>query len=319
LLVYGTADPADCGPAASALVDEQLWRMAGALLFRTWQATQLLVWHAGLLQLLPLIRARGKRVVLFLHGIEVWRQLKRSTRRLLPQDDLFLSNSSFTWQRFLEYQPHCADRPHIIVPLGWGAPLATPTPPAAAPIVLMLGRLVRDEDYKGHREVIAAWPQVRERVPDAQLWIAGDGDLRPVLERLARDVGVAAHVRFCGRVDEAQKAELLPHCRGFAMPSRGGGFGLVYLEAMRVGRPCLVSDADAGREVVNPPEAGLAVATHDQSQLVNALCRLLGDGPEWHEWSRAARTRYESMYTARHFQERLLKALFDNCRIGDSS
>ena len=93
------------------------------------------------------------------------------------------------------------------------------------------------------------------------------------------------------------------------MPSRGEGFGLVYLEAMRWGRPCLVSTYDAGQEVVNPPEAGLSVDSSDLAQLANSLCRLLLPGAEWDSWSAGARRRYEHFYTAELFQKRLVSML----------
>jgi glycosyltransferase involved in cell wall biosynthesis len=93
------------------------------------------------------------------------------------------------------------------------------------------------------------------------------------------------------------------------MPSRGEGFGLVYLEAMRVGRPCLVSTLDAGREVVNPPEAGLAVNPDNEDEIVDSICRLLEASPMWQQWSTQARCRYEKTFTGKHFQERLLAAL----------
>jgi glycosyltransferase involved in cell wall biosynthesis len=102
----------------------------------------------------------------------------------------------------------------------------------------------------------------------------------------------------------------LRRCRCLAMPSRGEGFGLVYLEAMRLGRPCLVSDQDAGREVVAPPEAGLAADPANGPQLAESLCRLLTPGEEWEQWSQAARQRYDSGFQGRDFQQRLLDALF---------
>src|SRR5258708_37666662 len=98
----------------------------------------------------------------------------------------------------------------------------------------MLSRLVKREDYKGHREMLDAWPLVLRRLPTAQLWIAGDGDLRPDLEQAAAERGLAHAVRFLGFVSEERKRHLLQESRCMAVPSRGEGFGLVYLEAMGV-------------------------------------------------------------------------------------
>jgi glycosyltransferase involved in cell wall biosynthesis len=132
------------------------------------------------------------------------------------------------------------------------------------------------------------------------------------LEQLARARGLSGRVCFFGQVSEEQKLDLIARCRCLAMPSRGEGFGLVYLEAMRMGRPCLVSDQDAGREVVNPPEAGLAASPDNPQQLAVATAQLLTAGPEWDRWSSQARRRYEAQFTARHFSERLNAALFGN-------
>src|SRR6185295_8894714 len=191
------------------------------------------------------------------------------------------------------------------------APLAAELQaPDRQPIALMLSRLSQTEDYKGHRELIEAWPIVLKRIPEAQLWIAGEGDLRPELEEVAKRVGVTQSVKFLGRVSEERKQQLLEQARCLVMPSRGEGFGLVYLEAMRLGRPCLVSTLDAGREVVNPPEAGLAANPDNADELADAISRLLTEGPEWQQWSERARRRYEENFTARDFQQRLLAALF---------
>lgn len=278
---------------------------------RRWPVGLVLVWHVGLMKLLPFLGAFQARIVLFLHGIEAWRPQGWLTRTLLSRVDLFLSNSEYTWQRFSSLNPSFAGKLHQTVHLGIGSPVDAPTAsPAHSPAVLMVGRLMRGEDYKGHRELIRAWPLVLRRIPDAELWIAGDGDLRPELEKVATDLGIGNRVRFFGRVTESEKENLLTKCRCLAMPSRGEGFGLVYLEAMRLGRPCLVSTLDAGREVVNPPEAGLAADPDNPEALAGAIVRLLTPGPEWDQWARQAQARYEAHFTARHFQERLIRALF---------
>ena len=129
--------------------------------------------------------------------------------------------------------------------------------------------------------------------------------------QLAAERNLSRQVRFWGGVSEAEKFELLSRCRCLALPSRSEGFGLVYLEAMRLGKPCLVSTLDAGREVVNPPEAGLAVNPTDTDALAEAVCRLLADTAEAQTRARHAVQRYESNFTARQFQQRLVAAIFD--------
>ena len=105
--------------------------------------------------------------------------------------NLFLSNSDHTWERFAAFNPDSADTPCTPCTCGAGTSLAkTRRPrPAAQPAALMLGRMLRSEDYKGHRQMIEAWPRVLAMLPDAELWIAGDGDLRPDLEQVARARG----------------------------------------------------------------------------------------------------------------------------------
>jgi len=271
----------------------------------------LLVWHIHLLKLAPLVAAPAARVFLFLHGIEAWRPQDTITRWALGKVHQFLTNSDYTWARFTACNPRFSHVPHLTVRLGAGAPLETPPPPPAAkPVALMLGRMARGEDYKGHRQVIEAWPQVLAAAPDAQLWIAGDGGLRPDLEQFAQARGLASSVRFWGQISENQKEQLIQQSRCLVLPSRGEGFGIVYLEAMRHGRPCLVSDRDAGREVIHPPEAGLAVNPDAPHEIADAVTRLLGPGDEWYQWSQQARRRYETQFTAQHFRDRLNAALF---------
>jgi len=272
-----------------------------------------LIWHLDLLKLLPFLRAGEAKIILFLHGIEAWRRLDLISARLLRRVDLFLSNSEYTWQRFLQNNPAHVKSAHRVVHLGIEAPMTEETTQADdPPVVLMVSRLRRSEDYKGHREMLAAWPQVLQRMPDAELWIVGGGDLKEDLAQLATERGVIRQVRFFGRVSEAEKIQLLSRCRCLALPSRGEGFGLVYLEAMRLGKSCLVSTLDAGREVVNPPEAGLAVDPDDADALTNAVCNLLADTAEAQTRARQAARRYASNFTARHFQQRLVAAVFDD-------
>lgn len=286
-------------------------------LSRSWPHDLVFVWHLGLLRLLPFFRFSRVRVVLMLLGVEAWREQSWLTRKQLEKVDLFLSISDHTWRKFVEFNPEYEGKPHQTVLLGIGTSRESTTPPPGpTPAALMLSRLSKGEDYKGHREVINAWPRVLQQTPGAELWIAGDGDLRNDLEELVAERSLENKVLFWGQVAEDKKQQLLQQCRCLVMPSRGEGFGLVYLEAMRLGRPCLVGTLDAGLEVVNPPEAGLAANRDNEEELADMICRLLTDGPEWQQWSDQARRRYEQNYTAKHFEQRLISALFPEQQIG---
>jgi phosphatidylinositol alpha-1,6-mannosyltransferase len=265
-----------------------------------------LFWHLDLLRLAPLMRGQPQRVV-FLHGIEAWRRRGPLTRALLRHTAV-IANSHYTLARAQRSLPMIDGERAQIVHLGWGQPLPSSMPPGEPPAALMIGRLDAGERYKGHHEVIRAWPRVREQMPDAQLWIVGDGDLRSELETLAADSKLADAVRFFGRSTESEKEALLQAARCLVLPSTAEGFGLVYLEAMRAGRPCLVG-SDAGREVVDPPAAGLTVDPVDAAALSKAIVQLLRWDDDWQRRSHAARERYAQQFTATHFQQRLLHAL----------
>jgi len=317
LLVYANeAQPAATTDGKETLIVNSKSEAIYKALSSRWSQDLVFVWHLGLLPLLPFLRLSGVRLVVMLLGIEAWREQRGLTRKQLEKVDLFLTISDHTWRSFVACNPQFVNKPHSTVLLGIGEPLSGEAPaPSGPPAALILSRLSKAEDYKGHREVIRAWPRVLQNTPDAELWIVGDGDLRTDLQRLVAELRLEKQIRFWGSVSDETKQELLQKSRCLLMPSRAEGFGLVYLEAMRLGRPCLVSTLDAGREVVKPPEAGLAVNPDDEVQLTDSICRLLGDGAEWRQWSEQARKRYEANFTARHFQERLLSALFQDARI----
>ena len=308
LVSYGTSvPPADTVGEIRHSMSQ--WAAAWHVLRLSRRFHVTLVWHVHLLRLLPFVRRPGK-VAVYLHGIEVYRKLSPEVAKHLHRVDLVLSNSDFTWHRFLEFNPEFETLPHHTVALGLDAPLEEPTPvPAPIPSAVMVGRIARSEAYKGHREVVAAWPEVRRRVPGAELHVVGPGDLYDELRDIAQQNNVAEACHFHGTVTQLRKEELLRNCRCMALPSRGEGFGLAYLESMRLGRPCLVSRSDAGREVVNPPEAGLACDPANTDELVEAVSALLTPGPAWAMLSNQSRARYEALYTEAAFASRLNTAL----------
>jgi phosphatidylinositol alpha-1,6-mannosyltransferase len=311
VLCYGTRCIGSSNPGNRCCSHSKAGAVSSALKARGW-AERLIFWHLDLLKLLPFLGSGARRKYLFLHGIECWRPLEGVTRRLVDRIDMFLTNSEFTWNRFAEINPRWKNAPHRTVRLGVGIPESRVEPPGPIPAAVIIGRMNAAEDYKGHRELIEAWPLVLKSFSDAELWIVGGGDAENNLRRLAAAGAASGQIRFFGAVSEEEKQNLLRQSRCLVLPSRGEGFGLVYLEAMRLGRPCLSSIHDAGKEVVCPPQAGIAVEPADTEALAAALIRLLTPGPAWQQWSADAQRRYESTFTAAHFQNRLLDAVLEN-------
>jgi len=145
--------------------------------------------------------------------------------------------------------------------------------------LLIVGRLASGERYKGHDELLAAMPSLLASHPETRLVVAGDGDDRPRLEAAAAAHGLADRVLFAGFVGEATLAELYRRAAAFVMPSRGDGFGLVYLEAMRAGLPVVAARGGAAEEVVADGTTGLLVDPASPEELTAALSRLLADPP----------------------------------------
>jgi phosphatidylinositol alpha-1,6-mannosyltransferase len=175
--------------------------------------------------------------------------------------------------------------------------------------VVIIGRMSSTERYKGHDQLILAWPRVMAEVPDANLVMVGRGDDVDRLHAKAAAVGVGRHVHFTGFLPDAAVRAVLRHAAVFAMPSRGEGFGLVYLQAMRAGIPCLGSRDDAAADVIVDGDTGLLVPHQDPDAIAGAVARLLTDEAMRRRMGDAGRRRFESTFTYPRFRARLAGVL----------
>jgi phosphatidylinositol alpha-1,6-mannosyltransferase len=196
------------------------------------------------------------RYYLVAHGIEVWRPYTLLERKALLGAHRILCISEYTRRSMLRFFPGLPAERLVVVPNTMD-PYFAPAlndreskAPFAAPRILTVSRLSSSDTYKGVDTLIEAMPLVRRQYPLARLRIVGKGDDQPRLEALVQRLGAGFAVDFLGPVsDEALRAEYAA-CDVFALPSRKEGFGLVFLEAMAYGKPCLGARAGGTPEVI---------------------------------------------------------------------
>src|SRR6266850_1173752 len=173
---------------------------------------------------------------------------------------------------------------------------------------LRTGRIVASEGYKGHESLIAIWPRVLERHPEARLWIAGDGDDRARLEALTARARIQGAVRFTGRIADAELDALYERCRFFVMPSLHEGFGLVFLEAMRAGKAC-IGAVGAAAEIIEDGVTGFVVDPARADDLAGAVLRLFDEPHTCEAFGRAGAARFRAEFTDSCFAERFAAVL----------
>jgi glycogen synthase len=141
-------------------------------------------------------------------------------------------------------------------------------------LVLLIGRLVYE---KGFQIAIEAMPRLVERVPGTRFLVAGSGTHEEALKRQAETLGVLEHGTFLGWIGDDVLHSLYPIADLCVVPSIYEPFGLVALEAMASGCPCIVADTGGLREVVPHDEVGLRFRSRDPGSLAAVAERVLAD------------------------------------------
>jgi len=231
---------------------------------------------------------QGAPLLLIIHGIDAWTPHNSwLVRALLPQVDTLVTVSQCTKDRFLAWAPLDATQGHVIpncIDLDAYRPgskrddLLNRYGLHDCTILLTLGRLSSEEQYKGHDEILEVLPDLAEDISDIAYLVCGDGDDHPRLEAKAERLGVKDRVVFAGYVPEKEKEDHYRLADAFVMPGRGEGFGIVYLEAMACGVPVVASSADASREAVRNSQLGAVVNPDDSDDLLRGIHEALDTG-----------------------------------------
>ena len=243
---------------------------------------------ATLVNFLPAIAAArlpATRTVAVVHGIDAWDLPKGPRRRALARVDRIVAVSRFTRDRVAAL-PGIDPARLRVLPNSFDEAAFTPGPKPPAllaryglqpdqPVLLTVSRLDPTERYKGHAEVLAALPELQRDFPGLRYLIAGQGGYADDLRRQAQALSVADRVIFAGFVPTSELADHYRLADALVMPSRGEGFGIVFLEAMACGRPVLAGNTDGSVDALDDGRLGVLVDPGDRAALVGALRQVL--------------------------------------------
>lgn len=243
----------------------------------------------------------GLRYYVVAHGIEVWRPFKVTERIALRGAEKVICVSDYTRRELLRYCPlpdertvvlHNALDPYFGIRAG-------ESHGDRPPVILVVTRLTAADRYKGVALMIEAMPAIRAAIPNVILRIIGRGDDLPYLQQMRDRLGLGNSVEFLGYVDDRRMMAAMSTCSLFALPSKKEGFGLVFLEAMAHGRPCLGARAGGIPEVITP-DTGMLVEYGDVPAIATACVDALRR--EWDQQAILDRARH---FSYPQFRDRL--------------
>ena len=186
-------------------------------------------------------------------------------------------------------------------------PRAALDTPDDAPLVFALGRLHRNKAF----DVLLA---AMARLPQAYLWLAGEGPLRAELEAEAQRLGVAERVRFLGW--QSEPAAYFAAADLYVVPSRHEPLGSVILEGWMARRPMVAAASQGPTWLVEHERNGLMVPIDDAEAMAAALQRLIDEPALAARLVEAGRADYEAGFTEAAAVKKYL-ALFDTILAGE--
>ncbi|MGC2850938.1 MAG: glycosyltransferase family 4 protein [Candidatus Acidiferrum sp.] len=299
-------------------------RFAASALKAARRNTQLvLAAHPNLAPIVRSMRLVAPRMksIICTHGVEVWEPLSRMKRSALQHANLILAPTRSTADYVISAQRVAPEKVRV---LPWAldpdfetrAANAATRLPAEFPqgrVILSVGRWDSSERYKGMDTLIKAMPRLLLRWPDVELVLIGAGDDREWLVNIARDSGVQRHVHFLSGIPYPEISACYAATEIFALPSRGEGFGFVYLEAMARGKPVIGGAHGGAPEVVQDGVTGYVVQHGDTVQLATSIDTLLANPELAREMGTRGRERVENEFRFPVFAKAFKKILRELC------
>jgi glycosyltransferase involved in cell wall biosynthesis len=252
-----------------------LWRAAGRADLVHVMANSGWSWHLFAVPAIWIGWLRGRPVVVNFRGGEAASFLSHSgwlVRFTMRRCARLVVPSGFLDAVFTRHGMRASVVPNV-VDTGRFSP---PSGPAQGNVPQLLVARNLEAIY-GNDTALRAFALVRERHPAARLVVAGSGPLLSALQALADELGVADAVRFTGRVDREEMADLLRRSAVAVNPSHVDNMPNSVLEALAAGVPVVSTDVGGVPYIVRDGQTALLVPARDERAMAAAIVRLLDD------------------------------------------
>lgn len=238
----------------------------------------LIVGHIGQAPVAWLLKKLGliQSYILVLHGIEAWEKVEWLDRVAANDATCIVTTTQYTASAFCQSNGIPQDR-SFVIHLCLGDDFISHPPQYDIEHeelrVLTVARLSVDDREKGIDDLIMAVAKLHAKDMTVHLTIVGDGVDARRLKDLARKLRLngSNSVSFLGFVPHETLQKLYEECAVFAMPSKKEGFGIVFLEAMRYGKPCIGGNHGGIPEVITHGVDGYLVEHGRIDQLMQCL------------------------------------------------
>ena len=217
------------------------------------KARKIIVGHVGLLPVAWILQMTRftDEYTLVLHGIEAWRRLGCIQRIAARRAKCIVATTAYTAREFCYFNG--IDRRRCsIVPLAGDiqARQFNRSAPERELQLMTVSRLSAADRYKGFDCLLASVRLGLDCGLPLTLQIVGSGDDIERLRGIANSLGIQNALRFRGALADAELEQVYRESHVFVMPSKKEGFGIVYLEAMAAGLPCIGANHGGVPEVV---------------------------------------------------------------------
>ena len=228
-----------------------------------------------------------------------------STLRLLRESAVVIAANRVLLQGVPAAVPETAGTIRLL-PNSVHRPATPPVePPWDPPVLLCLGRLVREKGFDVALRALALLPERHARV---RMMIVGEGTERSALESLGLELGLSGRVEFHGRVANEEVPALVNRSTLVLLPSRWQEpFGIVCLEAAVMERAIVASRVGGVPEVVEQGVSGVLVEPEQPEAMAFAIATLLDDPLRLRAMGKNAARLAESRFGYRHFLNKHLQ------------